>query len=95
MQDAMHSLVTREMNSCWVVRRVREMGDELISSSLSFTWSLFILSSPVSWQGGDLQMTSPEPKYQIREVWASNLETEMAIIRELLPKYPFVAMVHL
>lgn len=30
---------------------------------------------------------------QIREVWASNLETEMDIIRDLLPKYPFIAMV--
>lgn len=32
---------------------------------------------------------------QIREVWASNLETEMDIIRDLLPKYPFIAMVRI
>ncbi len=30
---------------------------------------------------------------EIRDVWASNLESEMEIIRELLEKYRFVAMV--
>ena len=30
---------------------------------------------------------------EIRDVWASNLETEMEHIREILEKYPYVAMV--
>lgn len=30
---------------------------------------------------------------EIRDVWASNLETEMELIRELVLKYRFVAMV--
>ena len=30
---------------------------------------------------------------RIREVWASNLEQEMVILRQLIRKYPFVSMV--
>jgi CCR4-NOT transcription complex subunit 7/8 len=30
---------------------------------------------------------------EIRDVWASNLEEEMAIIRRIVEKYPYVAMV--
>jgi hypothetical protein len=32
-------------------------------------------------------------KFEIREVWASNLDQEMKNIREVVEKYPFVAMV--
>ena len=30
---------------------------------------------------------------EIRDVWADNLEEEMAVIREIVTKYKFVAMV--
>ena len=32
---------------------------------------------------------------RIRDVWAPNLETEMANIRDLIEKYPYIAMVRL
>jgi hypothetical protein len=32
---------------------------------------------------------------EIRDVWASNLEEEMGNIREILEKYPYVAMVRM
>ncbi len=32
-------------------------------------------------------------KYIIREVWAANLEQEMAVIRDILEEYPYIAMV--
>lgn len=32
-------------------------------------------------------------RLEIRDVWAENLEEEMAIIREVVQKYPFIAMV--
>jgi len=40
--------------------------------------------STFEWQGKNIE---------IRNVWASNLEEEMANIRELLPRYNHIAMV--
>jgi len=34
-------------------------------------------------------------RFEIREVWAFNLDEEMKNIREVLEKYPYVAMVRL
>lgn len=34
-----------------------------------------------------------QAKGRIREVWKSNLEDEMAVLRDLVPKYPYIAMV--
>jgi hypothetical protein len=34
-------------------------------------------------------------QFEIREVWASNLEVEMKNIREVLENYPYVAMVRI
>lgn len=32
---------------------------------------------------------------RVREVWSTNLEQEMALIRETIEKYPYIAMVSL
>lgn len=32
-------------------------------------------------------------KVEIRDVWASNLLEEMAVIREVVEKFPYIAMV--
>jgi hypothetical protein len=32
-------------------------------------------------------------RVEIRDVWADNLEAEMAIIRDVVQRYPYVAMV--
>jgi hypothetical protein len=37
--------------------------------------------------------TSEGKTIEIRDVWASNLDAEMEILRELVEKYHFVAMV--
>jgi CCR4-NOT transcription complex subunit 7/8 len=34
-------------------------------------------------------------KGRIREVWKHNLHEEMAVLRELVDKYPYIAMVRL
>jgi hypothetical protein len=34
-----------------------------------------------------------ELKVSIREVWADNLEQEMGVLRDLVEKYPYLAMV--
>eukprot|EP00053_Salpingoeca_punica_P007013 m.64970 g.64970 ORF g.64970 m.64970 type:complete len:70 (-) comp13959_c0_seq1:45-254(-) len=33
------------------------------------------------------------PTFEIRDVWEGNLEEEMAVIREIIQEYPYVAMV--
>ena len=37
--------------------------------------------------------TTPRGASRIREVWKNNLDQEMAVIRGLLDKYPYVGMV--
>lgn len=48
---------------------------------------------PPSSQSSGLFKTSDGRTIEIREVWASNLDAEMEIIRDCLEKYKFVAMV--
>ena len=36
-----------------------------------------------------------QPDVKIRDVWADSLEDEMAIIRDLVENYPYIAMVRL
>ena len=47
-------------------------------------------SQPVSASG--FFTTSDGKTVEIRDVWASNLEEEMENIREVIGKYPYVAM---
>ena len=37
-------------------------------------------------------LTLPKTQVEIKDVWASTLDAEMAVIRELVERYPFVAM---
>ena len=37
-------------------------------------------------------LTLPETQVEIKDVWASTLDAEMAVIRELVERYPYVAM---
>ena len=46
-------------------------------------------SAPAS---GGLYEAADGKKYEIREVWAANLDEEMDKIRELIEQYPMVAM---
>lgn len=38
-------------------------------------------------------MPSPNERAIIREVWAENLDQEMALLRDLVDQYPYLAMV--
>lgn len=38
-------------------------------------------------------MPSPNERVIIREVWAENLDQEMALLRDLVDQYPYLAMV--
>lgn len=38
-------------------------------------------------------MPSPNERVIIREVWAENLDREMALLRDLVDQYPYLAMV--
>lgn len=42
---------------------------------------------------GDHPARTQLAKGRIREVWKHNLEEEMAVLRELVLKYPYIAMV--
>lgn len=35
---------------------------------------------------------SNSPQYEIREVWANNLEAEIEVLRQLVEKYNYIAM---
>ena len=37
-------------------------------------------------------LTKHKPQVEIKDVWASTLDAEMAVIRELVERYPYVAM---
>ncbi|KAF8914983.1 CCR4-NOT regulatory complex component, partial [Haplosporangium bisporale] len=37
-------------------------------------------------------MPSPNERAIIREVWAENLDQEMALLRDLVDQYPYLAM---
>jgi CCR4-NOT transcription complex subunit 7/8 len=39
-------------------------------------------------------MPSPNERAIIREVWAENLDREMALLRDLVDQYPYLAMVN-
>ena len=49
-------------------------------------------SAPTSAASGIFK-TLEGKDFEIRDVWASNLEKEMEIIREYSNNYPFIAMV--
>lgn len=42
---------------------------------------------------GDQPTRNPLAKGRIREVWKHNLEDEMAVLRDLVQDYPYIAMV--
>lgn len=42
---------------------------------------------------GDQPARNPLAKGRIREVWKHNLEDEMAVLRDLVDEYPYIAMV--
>jgi len=50
---------------------------------------------PQSSSGAGMFKTPDGRTVEIRDVWASNLDAEMEIIRELILKYNYVAMVSL
>lgn len=46
-------------------------------------------------RGAGVFTTINGKRVEIREVWAENLEEEMANIREVVEDFPYIAMVHL
>lgn len=44
-------------------------------------------------EGSEKYRTSDGRLVEIRNVWADNVEAEMRVIRELVERYPYVAMV--
>ena len=64
-----------------------------VFSSVPTTILLPALARNVDRSSSPLQLL-PASMSRIKEVWAPNLEAEMRIIRDLIEKYPYVAMVH-
>ena len=53
----------------------------------------FTSLNPGTPRSSGLYQTTQSGTIEIRDVWASNVDEEMAKIREVIHKYPYIAMV--